>query len=280
VAGYSRPATVQEALHELATGPCTVLAGGTDLYPAWGQYPPDRRLMDVSRIAALHGVTETETGWRIGAATPWATLWREPLAPELAALPQVARGVGGEQIQNLGTVGGNLCHASPAADGLPVWLALGAQAMVEGPRGARQLPVAAFVTGPRKVALAPDELLCALWVPRPVGRSASAFAKLGARRYLVISIASVAAQVVMNDQGLIQHARFAVGSCSAVAQALPALEQRLNGLPVAALNALIVTAQDLAPLTPMDDIRSAAKYRLSAVSTLVERMANTLASLA
>ena len=168
--------------------------------------------------------------------------------------------MGGRQIQSRASVGGNLCNASPAADGVPPLLALDAEVELAGPSGTRRLPLASFITGNRRTALGPGELMVAIHVPRPAHDARSAFLKLGARRYLVISIAMAAATLEI-DGGRIAVARVAVGACSAVARRLPALEAALIGAPVDPRLGNRIDKAQLAPLSPIDDVRGSAAYR-------------------
>lgn len=265
--GYIRPDTIAQALEARRAG-ASVIAGGTDWYPSRGEAPLPQSVLDVTRLPGFSGITAVGGGWRIGAATPWTTLVRTDLPPAFDALKQAAVQVGSLQIQNAGTVGGNLCNASPAADGMPPLLALDAAVELVGPQGTRQMPLSEFVTGVRQTALAPDELLAALILPDP-GDATGAFVKLGARKYLVISIAMVAA-VVRMDQGRLAQARVAVGACSPVARRLPALEQALQGGTVADLPARI-NADHLSPLSPISDVRGSADYRRDVVLDLIRR---------
>jgi CO/xanthine dehydrogenase FAD-binding subunit len=151
---YLRPESLEEALQAL-TRPWTVLAGGTDFYPARVGRAIDEDVLDITAISALRGISEEEAGWRLGATTTWSELIETPLAPLFDGLKQAAREVGGRQIQNAGTIAGNLCNASPAADGVPPLLALGAEVELAGRAGARRLPLSRFITGNRRTVLAP-----------------------------------------------------------------------------------------------------------------------------
>ncbi len=222
---YLRPHRLEEALAALAR-PHTVLAGGTDFYPARVGRSIHEDVLDISGIAALRGLAADASGWRLGATTSWSELIEADLPPLFDGLKQAAREVGGRQIQNAGTLAGNLCNASPAADGVPCLLALDAEVEIAGPTGRRCLPLRQFITGARRTALAPGELLVAIHIPRPEHDARSAFLKLGARRYLVISIAMAAATLEIAD-GRVVSARIAVGACSPVAERLPALEAAL-----------------------------------------------------
>ena len=265
---FARPATLDQAIAALSSGPWRLMAGGTDLFPTAGAALAGQ-VLDLTAIPDLRGIRSGD-GLRIGACTTWTDLAESPLPPALHALQQAARQVGGRQIQNMGTIGGNLCNASPAADGVPPLLAVEAAVELQGPKGRRVLPLAEFLTGPRQTAKRGDEILTAILVPESALAGRSAFVKLGARAYLVISIAMVAARVVV-EGGRIAQVALAVGACSATARRLPRLEAALIGLaPGAALAA--VTEEAVAPhLSPIDDIRASAAYRAGAAAELLRR---------
>jgi len=205
---YLRPDRLSEALAALRRRH-TVLAGGTDFYPARVGRAIDEDILDITAIASLRGISTSAVGWRLGATTTWSELLEADLPPLFDGLRQAAREVGGRQIQNTGTLAGNLCNASPAADGVPPLLALDAEVELAGPSGARRLPLASFITGNRRTALAPGELMVAIHIASPAHEARSAFLKLGARRYLVISIAMAAATLEI-EGGRIASARIAV----------------------------------------------------------------------
>jgi CO/xanthine dehydrogenase FAD-binding subunit len=269
-----RPATLAEALGALADGdePRLVLCGGTDVYPAHVTRPIERPVVDISRVDGLRGISRTgDGGWRIGATTTWTDLAdASTLPPAFDGLRAAARAVGGRQIQNAGTVAGNIVNASPAADGTPNLLAHDASVEVaSAARGTRLLPLASFVTGYRATALAPDELVTAVLVPAIDPAARSAFLKLGSRAYLVISIVSVAAVVVARD-GIVTDARVAVGACSPVPLRLVGLEAALVGV-AAGSAAQVVRPEHLDGLSPIDDVRAPAAYRGDATLVLVRR---------
>jgi len=272
---YLRPTRTEEALERLAAAPLTVLAGGTDHYPARVGKPLAEDILDITALEALRGIHTTNEGWRIGATTSWTQVIEAKLPPLFDALKQAAREVGGAQIQNTGTVAGNLCNASPAADGVPALLALDAQVELASAKGTRHLKLDEFILGPRRTARRGDELLTAIVVPKPRGAARSHFLKLGARRYLVISIAMVAA-VIETEDDRVSAARVAVGACSPVAQRLPGLEAVLAGVPLDARLGECVRAEHLAPLAPIDDPRASAGYRNEAAQILVARCLNML----
>ena len=270
---FLRPRTIPEALSALAEAPdLRILAGGTDVYPGLGAAVSRVALMDITGIDALRGVSLCDKRLRLGALASWTDVQRADLPPVFSVLQQAGREVGSPQIQNAGTVAGNICNASPAADGTVALLALDAVVEVAGPGGARRMPLADFVTGVRRIALEPGEFVVAVHVPMPGARSAgrSAFLKLGTRRYLVISIAMVAAVVESEPDGRITRAAVAVGACSPVAQRLYALEARLKGLGRGDI-AGALRPEDFAALAPIGDVRAEAAYRSAAVPVLVRR---------
>jgi CO/xanthine dehydrogenase FAD-binding subunit len=272
---YLRPTRLDEALQALIRSP-TVLAGGTDFYPARVGRAIDEDVLDITAIAALRGISANADGWRLGATTTWSELVDTTLPPLFDGLKQAARDVGGRQIQNTATLAGNLCNASPAADGVPPLLALDAEVELAGPAGSRRLPLAAFITGNRRTVLRPGELMIAIHVRKPAHDARSGFYKLGARRYLVISIVMAAATLEI-DAGRITAARIAVGACSAVAQRLPLLEAALAGAALDQRLGNRVEAAHLEPLKPIDDVRGSAAYRRDAVITVLRRLLTSFA---
>ena len=272
---YAQPSSMTEALAHRAAG-FRILAGGTDLYPGAGATLAGP-MLDLTGLSGLQGIVMQDGALRIGACTTWASIAEAQLPPALACLQQAALQVGGRQIQTAGTIGGNLCNASPAADGVPPLLVLGAEVELASPLGTRRLPLQAFITGPRQTVLAGNEILTAVWIPSAGLLGQSAFLKLGARAYLVISIAMVAVRLVV-DHGRVAEAFLAVGSCSGVAQRLQGVEAKLINAPVSSVIRCIRDADVAAALAPIDDIRATAVYRATAAAELLRRaMAGVLA---
>jgi CO/xanthine dehydrogenase FAD-binding subunit len=230
-------------------------------------------VVDLSGLRDLRGVSNEADRIRIGGLTTWTEIIQTPLPRCLDALKSAAREVGSVQIQNRGTVAGNLCNASPAADGVPPLLALDAEVELMSQAGARRMPLAEFIVGNRKTLRRSDELLTAVLIPRELENAASVFAKLGARRYLVISISMVAVVVQLSNEQKVLTARVAVGSCSAVAQRLRILERDLVGLSADEIG-IIVRPEHVASLSPIDDVRATAEYRTEASLRLVQRALN------
>jgi CO/xanthine dehydrogenase FAD-binding subunit len=269
---YLRPRTLDEACEALATIPLRILAGGTDVFPSLGDRPLSGPVLDISRLTELDGIEMGPEEIRIGARTTWTTLSQAELPPCFDALRQASREVGSVQIQNTGTVAGNICNGSPAADGVPPLLVLDAEVELRSREGCRRMRLDRFILGSRRTARLPGEIVTALVVPRTIDRGRSAFLKLGARRYMVISIAMAAAIVDVDQTGRVVEARIAVGSCSEVARRLGDLERDLIGLEVRRSIGAVVGDAHLLALNPIDDIRATAAYRLDAVRTLVARV--------
>jgi CO/xanthine dehydrogenase FAD-binding subunit len=268
---YAKPHSLEEALALLAEGPWRILAGGTDFYPTLGARPLRENVLDINALSELRGIAEDDAHLVIGARTSWTSVARADLPPAFDALKAAAREVGSIQIQNVGTVAGNLCNASPAADGVPALMALDAEVELRSADDTRRLPLQNFILGNRKTAIRSGEMVTAVRVPKASMRGTSAFVKLGARRYLVISIAMAAARLVVGADGRITEAAVAIGSCSAVAQRLPALEATLLGLPADASLSAAVEAEHLAGLTPIEDVRGSREYRIEAAREIVAR---------
>jgi CO/xanthine dehydrogenase FAD-binding subunit len=268
---YEQPTSLTDALTLRSDGVWSVLAGGTDFYPSRLDRPVAEHVLDISRIDALRQIEEHADHFRIGALVTWSQLIHAHLPGYFEMLKLASVEIGGVQIQNRGTIAGNVCNASPAADGVPALLALNARVEVQSQAiPAAQFSLSEFIIGPRKTRLTHDALVTALIIPKPIHMARNVFLKTGARKYLLISTAMVAAMVEHEGQNIIQ-ARIAVGACSAVAQRLPALEARLLTVPLDAQLATHVRASDVDGLTPIDDVRADAAYRRDVAVNLVRR---------
>ena len=272
---YLSPTRLEDALQMLATHVPSVIAGGTDWYPAQGEAPVKCDLLDVTRIEGLRGIARSDAGWRIGGASTWSDIIAADLPPAFDGLKAAAREVGSVQIQNAGTVAGNLCNASPAADGVPPLLMLDAVVELQSAQGTRVLPLDQFLTGVRQTALGVDELVCAILIPEVSATRKSAFMKLGARKYLVISIAMVAVSFEL-ENSVLRDMRIAVGACSPVALRLRGLERAVEGQALESVEGIVRDA-DLSMLSPIDDVRGSEVYRLDVVRSLIMRAINGVA---
>jgi CO/xanthine dehydrogenase FAD-binding subunit len=269
------PESLEAALRALAAHPgATVLAGGTDLMVEVndGRRPLDH-VVAIGRVAELRGIRVEGDTVVIGAAVTCAELEREPVATLAPSLAYAARTVGSPQIRNAGTIGGNLATASPAGDTLPVLVALGATIELDGPAGARIVPVREFFTGPKRSALAPGELVIAVRVP--VRRGPQDYLTVGVRNAMVIAVASLAIAADLDEQSL----GIGLGSVGPTPLAAPEAcawiasraSWRPDGLGVATADADTFADMVAAVAHPIDDHRSTADYRRQAIRVLARR---------
>lgn len=267
-----RPRTLAEALDALGGAPrgTKLLAGGTDLYVQWGGAPMPEHVIDLWEVRELAGIERRGDRLAVGALATYSALVRSPLAQaEAPVLVEAARTVGAAQIQNRGTLGGNVANASPAGDTLPVLLAAAADVVVaSAARGERSVPADGFWLAYRKTALAADELIVRIELPLPGWPAV--FRKVGTRRAQAIS--KVVMCVSREARGTPPaRARVAFGSMAPVPKRAPTAEALLAEGPLdddrigAACAAL---GQDLSPI---DDVRSTAAYRMHAARAILRR---------
>ncbi len=283
-AGRSAPRSLDEAVRLLAADPALrPIAGCTDLMVG----DPEERaalpgVLDLSGIPELAGIREIASGpeaggIEIGAAATFAEIRRSPAVrarwPALAAAAAV---VGGWQIQNRATLGGNAVNASPAGDSLPVLLALDATAVAIGAGGERRIPYRDFHAGYRRTALAPGEILAAIRLPPPPAGSRQAFRKVGTRAAQAISKVVIAA-LGRVEGGRIAELRLAAGSVAPVPLRLAAVEAALAGRPADAAAADLAGRLAAESVEPIDDVRSTAEYRRFALERVVRRVVLELA---
>ena len=258
-----------------ATASTTLVAGGTDLLAggtaAWEGFRRSNAVMDLTRMPALKGVRMAKDHLDIGAAVTFTELRHHPLVCEhLPMLAAVAGMIGARQIQNRATLGGNMANASPAGDSLPVLLALDAEVLVVGAGGERRVPYAEFHTGYRQTILEAGELIKRVLVPLPKPGSRWYLRKVGTRAAQAISKVLFAACFEM-EAGAIVRARLASGSVSPVPLCL-----RRAAAACATQRPTEELARRVARLarseaTPIDDVRSSARYRSHVLARLVRR---------
>lgn len=268
---YIRPRTMAEALETRAAHPdWMVLAGGTDLMVDAPHKPVPAGILDLWRFAPITAITVDDRGVTIGAGATWLEVGRHPvIAQRLSPLALAAREVGALQIQARGTLGGNVGNSSPVGDSLPALLALDMQLEVASVRGTRTVPYHGWCTGYRKTQLAADELIVAAHVPFPAAGTHLAWRKVGTRRAQSISKVMGAAAIRL-DGGVISQARVAMGAVADRPLRITAVESAVVGLTPAAAAAAARDAMR-ASITPIDDIRSTASYRLTVAENLVAR---------
>ena len=248
-----------------------ILAGGTDLMAQWAAgVPLPERAISIFGLAELQAVEETADALTIGAGVTHSRVASHPLIMQhVPMLSQAAASVGALQIQNRGTLGGNVVNASPAGDLAPALLAADGVAIAQSVRGVREIPLTAFWTGYRKTDLQPDEILLAVRVLKK-GRATESFQKLGTRQAQAISKIMAACRVEM-EGGVIRRAAIAFGSAAATAVRLDGLEKFLCGkklTPKLLHEAEELTTESIHPIT---DIRSTADYRKWVSGRLIRR---------
>jgi carbon-monoxide dehydrogenase medium subunit len=268
------PRSLFEAYERLAAGPTRPIAGGTDVMVAiTGELGPiPERMLDLSRLEELHGIALERGALLLGARTTYTEIRRSTLVREhLPALVEAAATIGAAQIQNRGTIGGNIANASPAGDTLPVLLAADAVILVGGQRGEREIAAADFFVDYRKTALAPDELILQVRIPLPAGRSLR-FRKVGTRRAQAIS--KVVMALAWSDLGTAgwKDVRLGLGSVAATPVRARSTEAVLEGARPTPEVADLAAETLAGELQPIDDVRSTADYRRTVSARILHRL--------
>ncbi len=249
------------------------LAGGTDLIIQINRKRVSpQHLIDLTGLSELAGIEDDTDEIRIGALTTHKAIERHPLFQDaLIALPEAARVVGGHQVRNVGTIGGNIANASPAADVVAPLLALEAELTLVGPAATRRLRLDDFLIGPGRTARGDGELLRHVHLRKLPVRSATAFLKAGRRKAMEIAVVCVAARVTLDESGHCAGARIALGAVNATAMRAHEAEQVLEG--AALTDGVLRDAGRLAAQAcdPIDDVRASARYRRLLVEALVPR---------
>lgn len=274
-----QPDTVREAatLRAHLGDAAAVYAGGSELLlvmkeglGGWQQ------LIDVKAIPALGELAEAGDGLVIGAAVTHRTLERSPLlAARFPVLAEMEAQVANVRVRNVGTLGGNLCFAEPHSDPPTALLVHDARVVLQGPRSERGLPIGEFITGSYETTLGADEVLARIEVPSPPAGAVGAYLKFGFHERPTVGVA-----VLLTPQGnSVTSARVAVGCLGPVATRLPALERRLAGAPLAALEAGGIDPRDtgLADLDVVSDLHGSADYKREMAAVLVSRALATAA---
>ncbi|HEY7524286.1 MAG TPA: xanthine dehydrogenase family protein subunit M [Candidatus Limnocylindrales bacterium] len=270
------PRSLADAYAILAHEPRPVpIAGGTDIMVRiTGEIgEPPERMIDLARLDDLRGIALDGQAIVLGALTTYTEIRRSALCREhLPALVDAAATIGAAQIQNRGTLGGNLANASPAGDTLPVLLAADAELVLGSGRGERTVPVAAFFTGYRETALAPDELILSIRIPLAAGREL-AFRKVGTRRAQAIS--KVVLALAFRDHGRSSgwsDVRVALGSVAATPIRAAATEAILDGRHPTPMTADLAADTLAGEIEPIDDVRSTADYRRMVAARVLHRL--------
>ncbi len=271
------PRTLDEAYGLLAQARWRPIAGGTDLMvQLTGELgEPPERLLDVWLLDELRGITHEGDAITIGALTTYTELRRSPIVAEfLPALTEAAATIGAAQIQNRGTVGGNIANASPAGDTLPIWLATDAEIVVGSSRGVRAVPAGAFWPAYRRTARADDELVLRVRIPLASDRQLR-YRKVGTRRAQAISKVVIAASWRAAGDAPDSpwtDVHVALGSMAATPIRATATEAVMEGARPDAATAERAVAALAAELHPIDDVRSTADYRRVVAGRVLQRL--------
>lgn len=258
------PATLVEAYALLsATGrSMKVIAGGTDLMVLMNAHMLDAaEFLDIWRLDELRGISDEGDALRVGALTTYTQLIRsESIQRHVPALVAASRTIGAIQIQNRGTIGGNIVNASPAGDSLPVLAAYDAEVEIGSARGTRRVAFNEFYAGYRRTTLQTDELVLAVRIPKLFEGEWDFFCKVGTRRAQAISKTVLAARAKMSGE-IIEAIRIGVGSVAPTVIRAPQTERLLTGAnlnPALMEQARQMIAQEI---TPISDLRSTQHYR-------------------
>ncbi len=247
----------------------TIAAGCTDLFPITNNMSLDKNILDITNIKSIRGFEFNNKETKIGSVTTWTDIINENLPSCYDMLKACAKEVGSIQIQNLGTIGGNICNASPAADSIPCLLALDAKLELSSINNKRIISIDEFILGSRKTKLEKGEILTSIIIPREKEKGSSSFRKIGARKYLVISISMVACRILISNN-VIEDISISVGSCSEVAKRIFSIERQLIKKDINEDIFNQVDFSQLNEISPITDIRSTHVYRLKASQSLIK----------
>ena len=269
------PTGLEQAYRLLAEAVHRPIAGGTDvlvqLSGALG--PPPERLLDLWGLDELRGINLDGDALTLGALTTYTEIRRSAVCRDLVpALVDAAATVGAAQIQNRGTLGGNVANASPAGDMLPVLLATDATIVVGSLRGEREVPAAGFWTGYRKTALQPDEIVVRMRIPLIADRQVR-FRKIGTRRAQAISKVVLALSWVAESPGVPwRMVRLGLGSVAERPIRATATEAVLEGRLPTSDSANTASVRVAAEIEPINDVRSTADYRRAVTARVLHRL--------
>ena len=267
---YFQPNDLNSALDVLQNNSdLTIAAGCTDLFPITNNMSLDKNILDITNIKSIKGFQFNSKETKIGSATTWTDIINKNLPSCYDMLKACAKEVGSIQIQNLGTIGGNICNASPAADSIPCLLALDAKLELSSANNQRIIPIDEFILGSRKTKLEQGEILTSIIIPKEKENGSSSFRKIGARKYLVISISMVACRILIS-KNIIEDISISVGSCSEVAKRIFSIERQLIKKDINEDIFNQVDFSQLNEISPITDIRSTHIYRLKASKLLIK----------
>ncbi len=283
---YHAPSTLADMLRLLGTQGDTArprpLAGGSDLIVQMrsGRLHP-RAVVDLKRVSELVGIARDGSGWHIGAATPCALIGEHAgLRADWPGVVEAATLIGSKQVQGRGSLGGNLCNGSPAADSVPALIAAGAVAVIawagaSGEMKTREQPVESVPAGPGRTTLAPGEVVLAFKLPERGERAADAYLRLIPRSEMDIAVVGCAVSLRLGRDARIADARVALGAVAPTVLLVPAAAHAIIGSTLDAAAIARLEAAVRSACRPIDDKRGTAPYRIHVAGVLARRAAQT-----
>lgn len=270
-----RVETVEEALNTLAEfgDAAQPVAGGTDvmIQLSRNEISPDL-LMPIHELAELSTI-ETNGVQRVGSLVTHEALAKGALGPSCESIAEAALTVGGWQTQTVGTLGGNICNASPAADTLPPLLVHDAEVQLRSSSGSRSLPLQDFFLGRRETVRQPDELLMSVSLAPAARRAGDVYLKVGRRGAMEVAVVGYAMRLVFDEEGKVSQARIALASVAPVPVRARAAESLLEGRHLDESTLTGVSEAILDAIDPIDDLRASASYRKLLIPGLTRRAA-------
>ena len=277
---FRAPTNLADAIIQLdqAGSEAQILAGGTDLVLNLKKKNVlPKVLISLHQIKDLEYVEENNGTVHIGALSKHADLAANPiLEKQMSILCQAVGLIGSWQVRNIGTIGGNLCNASPAADSAPPLLALDAEVVIVGPQGEKTIPMTSFFCGPGQTVMKSNEILKEIQIKTPSNRAAGCYQKLRRRKAVDISLAGVAFQVEVDSSGqVLEKVKIALGGVAPTPIRVPDAEACLIGLSIDdALEKIPMCAEAaVSAAKPIDDLRATADYKRTIVNVFVQRCA-------
>lgn len=274
---YESPNTLPEAVNLLAKakGKAFVLAGGSDLLVRMkGGYIEPDLIVDIKRIKSMNTIKKTPEGFTIGGAVSCATMGdHSALRKAWPGVVEAANLIGSDQIQGRCTVVGNLCNASPAADSVPALIAAGATALIEGPRGEREVPVEKIAKAPGVTSLKKGELVAAIQLPAKERRSGDAYLRFTPRTEMDIAVVSAAVNLTLGAKGVVSDARVALGAVAAKAVLVKRAAKAIIGTTLDDEALAKLSAACAEACSPIDDKRGTVAFRTKVAQVLARRAA-------
>ena len=272
---YTAPSTVEEAVRILAGAPgaAKVLSGGTDLLVQLrsGRAKPGL-IVDIKNIPGICGIRKRDGGFVIGASTPSAVIGEcEALRRAWPGVVEAANLIGSTQVQGRASLAGNLCNASPAADGVPALIAARATCVVAGPQGRREVPVESIATGPGRTSLSPGEFILEFHLPKRPPRSADAYLRFIPRTEMDIAVVGAAVSLTLDAGGVCADARVVLGAVAPTAILVPEAAAALVGRKLDETSLAGLDQAARRACKPIDDKRGTIEYRIKVAGVLARR---------